>query len=1052
MKQKLLLTLVALFSVIGAWAQTQVTALNTSKYYTLACSSTGHDATKVCLADVNGTIVGRSTSNTFFQFEAGESDGQYYIKSVASNKYVVASGTADGSKVSLSDNKDTYWTVAVTGTALYIRPNESTNTYLNNNMGDSPNLKIASGSGDCSKWKVCEYSAPINVSSTNGYKLKLKNTDYYLKFNTSYSETNAVNATTASTSGSVFRINFATSGSKLQWRNEYMKTAGSYGWNSGHGTDATNSTWKIVPVDGEENTYYLMKGESGDVYFGQRNSVNEGDYFYTNVGSSASYIKWQLEEVSMTECMQENGYWPQTSTSDAPKYYTIKSTHCNKYAKYNGDSEFMALIDNRLESTANAFWFEQVSVDNDVLGVKIHNVQAEKCVAAVNSFTDEGITWYLKADVSSTKPSIAINSNATTWDNNGYGWNNYQGTGSSIHTWASTDGGSSWWLDRISDDEFTAMQAIYTHQTEQLKEQATTIAKSSSVLFGDWNENTSAAGIALAAISSVSMDNTENAWNSATTTINNALKTMYAAANDKKVVFFNDNRNNKYMVVVDAVQLAGADAADGRSVFQVNYVADSDGQFTIKNLATGRYIANTPAMYARVQLSTEAGKFTIKSFGTNNKFAFICVSPSNSTHNSLHLDGGFNVVPWEADQNSSASVWIVQTSNITDEELTSGENAVKQQAYTKAANVKPSAELFGEGLGKYTKNDAYNTTEATIDAKSNDLDFESILALENTIKNQLSACLNMPQGGTFLRLKGGVSNKYVDANAQADQTNRADRIGMSESTEAGSIWYLDENKRIISYSKGYFIKEICDHSGTTENASTFYFRASDRTNGRYGIYNGSTRLYDNGSPADRLCADRQGAAANQTENWIIEEVTSLPVTISSLKFATFCSPVNVTIPDGVQAYTATLSESKIVLEELVSKVIPANCGVLLYAEADEYDFTVGGEAEQVSGNRLIGTVAAIAAPANAYTLRKTAGKDECAFYAKEEGTTIGGFKSYIVSADGNSRLSFTFDGDDETGIGSIVNKKANGDGMYLIDGKIVIIKNGVKYNVNGIKF
>lgn len=874
MKKKLLLFMALLCACIsGAWAQTQVTALNTSKYYTLACSSTGHDATKVCLADVNGTIVGRSTSNTFFQFEAGESDGQYYIKSVASNKYIVASGTADGSTVSLSDTKDTYWTVAVTGTALYIRPNESTNTYLNNNMGDSPNLKIASGAGDCSKWKVCEYSAPINVSSTKGYKLKLKNTDYYLKFNTSYSETNAVNATTASTSGSVFRIHFATSGSTLKWRNEYMKTAGSYGWNSGHGTDASNSTWSIVPVDGEENTYYLKKSDND--YFGQVNSVNEGTYLYTNQGASSSNIKWQLEEVSMTECMQENGYWPQTSTSDAPKYYTIKSTHCNKYAKYNGDSEYMALIANRLESTANAFWFEQVSVDNDVLGVKIHNVEAEKCVSAVNSFTDEGITWYLKADVSSTKPSIAINSNATTWNNNDYGWNNYQGTGSSIHTWASTDGGSSWWVDRISDDEFTAMQAIYTHQITQLKEQAIAQVKSSSVLFGDWNESTSAAGIALAAINGVSMDNTEEALNSATTTINNALKTMYAAANDKKILFHTANRNStdKYMVVVDAIQLAGANSADGRSEFTVNYVADTDGQFTLKNTATGRYIANTPSTSGRIQLATEAGKFTIKSWGTDNKFAFICVNPANAQHNSLHLNDGFNVVAWEADNENSASVWTIEASELSDDVLTAGENAVKQQAYVRATNAKPNASLFGEGLGKYTKNDTYNTTEAAIDAKSNDLDFEAILTLETTIKNQLSACLNMPQGGTFLRLKGGVSEKYVNANSLADQTNRSERVGMSASDDAGSIWYLDADKHLISYSKGYYITNTCDHSGEVSNASVYIFEASNSTPGRYYIHTSGAVFYDNGQPADRQCLDRQGLGRiAQTEKWILEEV------------------------------------------------------------------------------------------------------------------------------------------------------------------------------------
>lgn len=1049
MKKFLSLLALMLLCSIGAMAQTQVTALNTSKYYTLACSSTGHEVTKVCLADVNGTIMGRSTSNTFFQFEAGESEGQYYIKSLASNKYVVASGTADGSTVSLSDTKDTYWTVAVTGTALYIRPNESTNTYLNNNMNDSPNLKIASGSGDCSKWKVCEYSAPININPAKGYKLKLKGTDFYVKFNTVYNENNAVNATTASENGSVFRINFATSGSTLKWRNEYMKTAGSYGWNSGHGTDAANSTWKIVPVEGEENTYYLKKGESGEVFFGQTNQVSEGTYFYTN--QSSGNIKWQLEEVSMTECMQENGYWPKTSTSDAPKYYTIKSTHCNKYAKYNGDSEYMALVTDRLESTANAFWFEQVSVDNDVLGVKIHNVNAEKCVAAVNSFTDEGITWYLKADVSSTKPSIAINSNATTWNNNDYGWNNYQGTGNSIHTWASTDGGSSWWVDRISDDDLAAMQAVYTHQITQLKEQATALAKSSSILFGDWNENTSAAGTALAAINGVSTDNTEEALNSATTTISNAMKTMYAAANDKKIVFYNTNRNNKYMVVVDAVQLSGANEADGRSEFVVNYVADTDGQFTLKNTATGRYIAKTPNTSNRVQLATEAGKFTIKTWGTDNKLAFISVNPTNAQHNSLHLDGSHNVVAWEADGEGNASVWVIKKSELTADQLLAGENAVKQQAYVKAANAKPSAALFGEGLGKYTKNDAYNNVEATIDAKSNNLDFEAILALQTTLSNNLKACLNMPQAGTFLRMKSNVHNSYISV-----PENHATESSLVMSTIANNdnIFYFD-NGKLVAYSTGYYVKEN-DHAQLGE-ASVITFAASNTgVLGTYSITSsGKNPWY---SPGETGNINNYSAANHNNCNWVLEEVTELPVTIASSGLTTFYAPVDMQVPEGTKAYAASLDdeETTITYSSYDDNIIPAGNGALIKGTAGATINLVPTTGATAKESALVGHEYT-----EACTQTESQHGEKCIYTLQSgnfkyyTGTKLTGFKAHLEltkdysSVGSNFRV--VFEDGITTGIETIENNIVNEifdlqgrrvnnaqKGLYIVNGRKVI--------------
>ena len=130
-------------------------------------------------------------------------------------------------------------------------------------------------------------------NAEKGYKLKLKGYDLYVNFAISgYTETHAVNATKLvdADNASVFAISSVAeteNGFTLKWRNEYLnKATGDYsGWNSGHGT--TPDTWYIVPVDGEDDTYYIKKNTntSGEIFFGQKNSVLEGTYLYTNQSS-----------------------------------------------------------------------------------------------------------------------------------------------------------------------------------------------------------------------------------------------------------------------------------------------------------------------------------------------------------------------------------------------------------------------------------------------------------------------------------------------------------------------------------------------------------------------------------------------------------------------------------------------------------------------------------------------------------------------------------------------------------------------------------------------
>ncbi len=451
--KKLLLLFCTLLVTIGADAVTSVKTSTSSEryYYIINCNSDAiHVNNRFIATSGNGnnaTLDGQSAKGTYFEFESNGVDGQYYIKSVSANKYIVPD--INNNTVSLDDSPGTnYWTISVTGTNVFLSANGNASKLLNNNSSNANHLRLTDASGLCSKWTLTEYSYfPV---TGKGYKLKMKGTNLYVKFRISgYTENNEANATLLDDRGTIFKIESDGSGGyRFKWYNEYMKNVGSYTWNTGHGSDANNATWYIEAATGD-NTYYIKKGESGNVYFGNDKAAPAvGHYLYTNQSTSTRNIKWILEEVSLL---------PETSTSSSPKYYTIENARGYCYAKYTGANSDMALVESRLESKANAFWFEAVESDNlpeGVMAVKIHNAATDKCVASTSSFTNEGITWYLKANVYEGSASVAINSNSATWNNNSYGWNNSQNKNAKIAPYSSEDVGSAWWIERLSDADW----------------------------------------------------------------------------------------------------------------------------------------------------------------------------------------------------------------------------------------------------------------------------------------------------------------------------------------------------------------------------------------------------------------------------------------------------------------------------------------------------------------------------------------------------------------------------------------------------------------------
>ena len=174
---------------VCAWAQTVVTAINTEKYYTLECRSGVAHSTNRFIGDDGTVINGNSALAAFLVFEAADGvENGYYIKSVASNRYL----NHDGTNISASTEKSTVWTLGVGGkehvdnVVTFTIGNDK---YLNNVGSDCTDGTCASlkanyhsggpGSGNaCSLWEMCEYDEIVATYDVT-YSFKYEGVEKY---------------------------------------------------------------------------------------------------------------------------------------------------------------------------------------------------------------------------------------------------------------------------------------------------------------------------------------------------------------------------------------------------------------------------------------------------------------------------------------------------------------------------------------------------------------------------------------------------------------------------------------------------------------------------------------------------------------------------------------------------------------------------------------------------------------------------------------------------------------------------------------------------------
>ena len=339
--------------------------------------------------------------------------------------------------------------------------------------------------------------------------------------------------------------------------------------------------------------------------------------------------------------------------------------------------------------------------------------------------------------------------------------------------------------------------------------------------------------------------------------------------------------------------------------------------------------------------------------------------------------------------------------------------------------------------------------------------------------------LNMPVAGKYYRFQGNSGN-YIDASSiYGNATAKVGQMSMKSDAEynlAGTIFYLDENGKLLNYYTGTYVTASREIANVGVAGNTWTFSASSIA-GKYKIKsNEGNWLHDNsGNRADRCNQDPE--EHSETHSWTIEPVVELPVTITAAGYATFYAPVAVNIPDGVKAYTVSVNEGGWAdLEEIYISFSP-NVGVVLAAEEGTYYLPISEDNTVYEGNALRGTVAATYITDDAYVLgyinvaeEGQPEKKEVGFYTatknQQDNTSWknNSHKAYLPKGVGMNAASYSFRfGEGTTGISEVkgeptVDASQNGEvkaiydltgrrieaitapGIYIVNGKKVLVK------------
>ena len=536
------------------------------------------------------------------------------------------------------------------------------------------------------------------------------------------------------------------------------------------------------------------------------------------------------------------------------------------------------------------------------------------------------------------------------------------------------------------------------------------------------------------------------------------------------------------------------------------------------NVMNVQAASNAAKQTVKIQPAAEEGKFTIQEGATSKNvgissyiswnpslvdaagatFTFEPVTIDNSDYLAVKIKSSQGVLAPGSDApaanayvytNQGSDVtryWIVEPYVSPDSVNTLKAAIAKTETYLGSKVGQYVSELDVAPLNSVSQSMVDYTGEYATTPLNNTLYYNQIAQYDNVFKST-NLTINQPTAGRVYRFKGKVSGKYMCA-ATATPSADTKMTMVADSTQLGTLFILQEGEEIdrlqgfkfLSYNTGYYTKNTHNNGALSAAANSvkvyasetaanlgFYTlkanRAGDTAGGSIGTY-----LFDNGT-----VVDRNGSYTANNCDWTIEEVTKLPISVTTgySRLGTIVSPVSLNADNSkLKFYTGSINGDYLHLTEFTGDVIPA--GVPFLIEYQSGDQTNGCSLLEVNGaeatldggveNALRGGLETVATPTDIgtiYTIQKTgsAPETDTQVFRRYTGDTVKGCRAYLPLPAGSNIKGMVFDDGTTTEIETLVEPAAPvtpaacydlsgrrvakaGKGLYIRDGKKIYVK------------
>ena len=301
-----------------------------------------------------------------------------------------------------------------------------------------------------------------------------------------------------------------------------------------------------------------------------------------------------------------------------------------------------------------------------------------------------------------------------------------------------------------------------------------------------------------------------------------------------------------------------------------------------------------------------------------------------------------------------------------------------------------------------------------------------------------------PEGGGSINRNGYFTIDKANTSISYDGSTSIN-MGVGESTElevymhpheAGELSYSSSDASVASITKKEYSYDTYIIQAKAVGTATITFSFAGNTN--------------------------YAAADNKTITvtvWPTLDVTTNEGATGQYWATFYSNAVNYQAPEGTQVFKVNLTGTAIEMTEITDRIVNSGQGVVLKKTTSgsiTMTPTSSNSSDDYSGNSLVGTMANITNPGNAYVLNYKAATG-AGFYKLSASGTIGANKAYLTYSGGGSSAPsfFGFDGN-TTSINEVRGKMedVSGEyydlqgrrvsqptkGLYIVNGKKVVIK------------